>query len=178
MRFNEVLLRIKKVFFILIGSFLFTANVFAVKVGEEAPSFTLKNQDGINVSLTKNKNDKWLVLYFYPKAGTPGCTKQACAFRDAIKNIENEGAVVYGISMDSVESLKKFKEEHKLNFTLLSDEKGTISEAYDTKIPLLNISKRITFIIDPKFIIRSIDKDVDPALDAIKVSKKIQEFKL
>src|SRR6185503_4837742 len=108
-------------FIILIGV-LFSSLSFAIEVGNPAPLFSLKNQDGKIISLKDNKDKIWTVVYFYPKAGTPGCTTQACAFRDSVKAIEKEGAVVYGVSTDSVLALKEFQEKHHLNFDLLSDD--------------------------------------------------------
>jgi peroxiredoxin Q/BCP len=158
--------------------FILSSKVCALEVGNLAPLFSLKNQDGKVISLEQNKNKIWTVAYFYPKAGTPGCTTQACAFRDSIKQIEKQGAVVYGVSTDSVVTLKELQKQHHLNFDLLSDEDGKVSTAYGTKLPILTMSKRVTFIIDDKLMIRSIDKDVDPAMDAKKVAKQIQELKL
>ncbi|MBX9840142.1 MAG: peroxiredoxin [Silvanigrellaceae bacterium] len=156
--------------------FLFSSICFAIEVGSPAPLFSLKNQNGKIISLEENKGKTWTVVYFYPKAGTPGCTTQACAFRDSIKVITKEGAVVYGISTDSVSSIKGFYEKHHLNFDLLSDEDGKISVAYGTKMPILTMSKRVTFIVDEKLIIRSVDENVDPAFDAKKVAEKIKQF--
>ncbi|MBP6218452.1 MAG: peroxiredoxin [Oligoflexales bacterium] len=148
----------------------------AIDLGSKAPLFSLKNQDGELVSLEANLQKKWTVLYFYPKADTPGCTKQACAFRDSLKVIEKEGAVVYGISTNSVQDLKDFQKKYNLNFTLLSDPDATVSKQYDAKYPLLKIAKRYTYIVDPELKIRSIDTDVDPVLDAKKVSEKLIEL--
>lgn len=157
---------------ILIGSF-FTGFCYAIEVGSPAPLFSLKNQNGKSVSLEENKGKTWTVVYFYPKAGTPGCTTQACAFRDSINIIKKEGAVVYGVSTDNVSALKEFHEKHHLSFDILSDEDGKTSVAYGTKMPILTMSKRVTFIIDDKLVIRSVDENVDPALDAKKVAQKI-----
>lgn len=160
---------IKSVFTFLISVIPFTA--FGIEVGQKAPEFKTKNQDGLEFNLKQNENKSWTVLYFYPKAETPGCTKQACAFRDAIKIIEKENAKVYGVSTDSIEDLAKFKKNHKLNFDLLSDNDGKISSTYETKLPLVSYSKRHTFIIDPQLVVRHIDRDVDPAMDAKKVAE-------
>ena len=157
-------------------SFLLSSSLFAVQIGKTAPNFTLKNQDGGEFSLETNKGKVWTVLYFYPKADTPGCTKQACAFRDAIKVIEKENTRVYGVSTNSVKDLKKFQDKYKLKFELLSDEEGKVSKLYDTKIPLLKMSKRHTFILDPQLHVRFIETDVDPAMDAQVVANKIIEL--
>ena len=160
---------------LIVGALLQTVTLSAVALdlGEKAPQFKTKNQDGIEFSLQQNEGKTWTVLYFFPKSETPGCTKQACAFRDAIKVIEKENAKVFGVSTDSVEDLAKFKAHHHLSFDLLSDKDGKISEAYQTKFPLVTYSKRHTFIIDPNLIIRHIDRDVDPAMDAKKVAEAL-----
>ncbi|MCC7440667.1 MAG: peroxiredoxin [Bdellovibrionales bacterium] len=140
--------------------------------GDAAPAITAKTQSGEDFDLASRKG-KWTVLFFYPKAGTPGCTKQACAFRDSVKKIRDQGADVYGISSDDVEDQAKFHAEHKLTFTLLADPDGTAVRAYGAKMPILNLSKRWTFIIDPELKIRQVDRDVDPALDAQKVADSL-----
>lgn len=158
--------------------FGFSCGTLALNAGEIAPVFTLNDQNGEAVTLAANPNKTWTVLYFYPKADTPGCTKQACAFRDALKSVEDENAVVYGISTNTVADLKKFQDKYKLNFKLLSDRNGSISKKYGAKYPVVNIARRYTFIIDSDLVIRHIDKDVDPTLDAQRVSNKIKELKL
>lgn len=100
-----------------------------IKEGEQAPDFRLLNDEGKEVSLSGLKGKK-VVLYFYPKDDTPGCTKEACSFRDGFTEIKKKGAVVLGLSIDSVESHKKFKEKYHLNFPLLSDSKKEVVQAY------------------------------------------------
>lgn len=101
-----------------------------LKVGDKAPSFKLKNQDGKIISLTELKG-KPVVLYFYPKDDTPGCTKEACNFRDEFPKFGKLKVKIIGISVDSIESHKKFAEKYNLPFNLLSDEKKEIVEKYD-----------------------------------------------
>src|SRR6476469_4322713 len=100
-----------------------------LKVGQKAPAFTLLNDSGQKVKLSDLKGKK-VVLYFYPKDDTPGCTKEACAFRDGIDEIKARGAVVLGVSADSVDSHKKFKSKFDLNFALLADTDKKMVEAY------------------------------------------------
>ena len=100
------------------------------KTGETAPSFSLPDQDGNVVNLTDFKDKNPVVLFFYPKALTPGCTTQACGMRDIKKELEDRGVVAFGISPDPVARLPKFIEKHDLNFSLLSDEDHAIAEAY------------------------------------------------
>jgi thioredoxin-dependent peroxiredoxin len=147
-----------------------------LNVGDTAPSFKAKDQDGAEFNLESRKG-QWTVLFFYPKAGTPGCTKQACAFRDNIKKVREQGAEVYGISADTVDAQKKFHKEHQLNFTLIADPDDAIIKQYGTKMPVLSMSKRWTFILDPELKIRWIEKDVDPVLDSIRTAEKIAELK-
>ena len=146
-----------------------------LKVGDIAPGITLKTDDGEDFELQSRKG-KWTVLYFYPKAETPGCTKQACAFRDGIVQIRMLGAEIFGISADDVNTLKKFKANHSLNFTLLADPDLDVINKYGTKMPLLRMSKRWTFIIDPDLRVRAIEKDVDPVLDAKRVTEMLRAF--
>lgn len=147
-----------------------------LKPGDPAPLFTLKTQAGESFDLASRKG-QWTVLFFYPKAGTPGCTKQACAFRDAIKAIREEGAEVFGISMDTVEDQAAFHAEHRLGFALLSDPDGRVVKAYGAKMPVLTMARRWTFIIDPDLKIRQVERDVDPALDAKRVASEIARLK-
>ena len=101
--------------------------------GEMAPPFTLKADNNEKVSLSDYRGKK-LVLYFYPKDGTPGCTREAQQFRDLITEFEREEAVILGVSKDSVESHQKFKQKHNLPFTLLSDPEGKVLDLYGLMI--------------------------------------------
>jgi peroxiredoxin Q/BCP len=159
-----------------LSNVIFSKENTELKENSRAPHFTAPNQDGKEFDLASREGKGWTVLYFYPKAGTPGCTKQACAFRDAIQTIRNLGAEVYGISADTVADQKAFHEKHGLKFDLLADPEAKIIELYGAKMPLVKISKRWTFLIDPKLNIRWIEHDVDPMLDAQKVADKIKEL--
>jgi len=147
-----------------------------VAVGATAPNVTLQNQDGKTVSLADRKGKGWTVLYFYPKAGTPGCTTQACAFRDAIKVIQAKNAEVYGISADTVSAQKKFHKEHRLTFDLLADPKDEAISAYGVKRPGSELAKRWTFILDPNLVVRNVARDVDPLLDAKNCAAKLDKL--
>jgi len=105
-------------------------NMAELKIGNQAPAFTLLDQAGNKVSLKDFKGEKNLVLYFYPKAMTPGCTVQACGLRDSKRALSRYKAVALGISPDPVARLKKFEEKESLNFTLLSDEDHAVAEKY------------------------------------------------
>src|SRR5262249_14797079 len=125
------------------------------KVGQKAPDFTVMNDAGEKVKVSDFKGKK-VVLYFYPKDDTPGCTTEACAFRDGFDEIKQHGAVILGVSTDSVESHVKFKNKFNLNFTLLADTDKKIVEAYGTWKEKSMYGKkymsieRTTFIIDPQ----------------------------
>ena len=101
----------------------------AIKVGAPAPTFTLPDEDGKEISLA-DFTGKWVILYFYPKDDTPGCTAQACGFRDAFPEIAERNAVVIGISPDDGKAHRKFKTKYNLPFVLLVDAEHTIAEAY------------------------------------------------
>ncbi len=142
-------------------------------VNNPAPLFETKTQANTDFAM-KNQKGRWTVLYFYPKAETPGCTKQACAFRDNITKITSLGADVYGISTDTVDAQAAFHKKHSLNFTLLADPDAKITTMYGSKMPVMSMSKRWTFIIDPELKIRSINKDVDPVKDAQQVADTLK----
>ena len=102
-----------------------------LSVGEEAPDFELENQDGETVSLSAFEGE-FVVVYFYPRANTPGCTTEACEFRDAYDEFESRGVTVLGVSDDPISDLKEFEDDHDLPFRLLSDEDGSVASAYDS----------------------------------------------
>ena len=156
---------------------LFSAHLMAAtaELGSVAPNFKLKNQKGQEFDLAARKG-QWTVLYFYPKSETPGCTKQACAFRDRISKIRKMGAEVYGISINSVEDQKKFHKHHHLNFDLLADAEETVTNLYGAKMPDRAMANRWTFLLDPELKIRAIDKNVDPVQDPERVATKLKEL--
>ncbi len=168
----------KKIIVAFSSIFLFAALASAadVKVGDVAPPFKLKNQKNEDFDLN-SRQGQWTVLYFYPKAGTPGCTKQACAFRDNIDKIRAQGAEVFGISADSVTDQAKFYKEHHLNFDLLADSDASTAVLYGTKMPVMKMAKRWTFIVGPDLKIKKIEKDVDPIIDSEKMATVLSELK-
>lgn len=132
-----------------------------IEEGKKAPAFKLKNQDGKTISLADLKGKK-VVLYFYPKDDTPGCTKEACSFRDEFPSFGNLNAVILGVSADSMESHQKFIKKYNLPFDLLSDENKEVIEKYDVWKEKNNYGKkymgieRTTYVIDENGIIKKI----------------------
>ena len=133
-------------------------------VGQPAPAFKLQDQDGKWHSLGDYKG-KWVAIYFYPKDDTPGCTTQACSFRDNIFAFNKEGAVIVGISVDDVASHKEFAEKHGLPFTLLADSDKAVAKRYGvlkTYMGVMEMARRDTFLIDPEGRITKHYESVDP----------------
>ncbi|MDD5544294.1 MAG: peroxiredoxin [Acidobacteriia bacterium] len=129
-----------------------------LKEGDPAPDFQLPSQTGATVRLSDFRNKKNVVLYFYPKDNTPGCTKEACNFRDDISQFASKETEVLGVSLDSVESHQRFARKYDLNFTLLSDRDREVTDTYGVMGGWLGFkfAKRTTFLIDKGGIIRKI----------------------
>ena len=128
----------------------------AVKVGDIAPNFTLKSPNGSQVSLSDFKGQKNVVVYFYPKDDTPGCTKEACAFRDSHQVFQDAGAEVIGISDDSPQSHQQFAAKYNLPFTLLSDSGSKVRKLYEVPATLWILPGRVTYVIDKEGIVRHV----------------------
>ena len=145
-----------------------------LETGDKAPDFTLPNQDGKKVKLSDLKG-QWVLLYFYPKDNTPGCTKEACSMRDSMPQFDSEGLKVLGISIDSVESHKKFSQKHNLSFDLLSDKEKKVVKTYGVwgKKKFMGKefmgTRRMSFLIDPQGKIAKIYEKVKPAKHAQEV---------
>ncbi len=145
---------------------LLSAAVFAGEppaAGSDAPSFKLQDQYAEWHSL-EDYRGQWLAVYFYPKDGTPGCTTEACNFRDNIYAFKAIGAAVVGVSVDDVASHKKFSDKYKLPFTILADDNGDMSRAYGVlrDYKLLKLASRQSFLINPEGKIAKHYDDVDP----------------
>ena len=127
-----------------------------VKVGDTAPDFTLPSQSGEPVSLKDFIGKKSVVLYFYPKDDTPGCTTEACAFRDSYEVFKDAGAEVIGVSDDSPDSHQKFAAKHRLPFILLSDSGKQLRKLYGVPSTLGLLPGRVTYVIDKTGVVRHI----------------------
>lgn len=142
--------------------------------GGRAPSFSLPDQDG-NIHALADYRGRYLLLYFYPKDDTPGCTKEACALRDADPDFSKLDAAVLGVSADSVKSHKKFVEKYGLTFPLLADEDRSVVDAYGVWGPKKFMGreyegiKRISFLIDPEGKIKKVYESVKPEKHAEEV---------
>ncbi|MBO3463810.1 peroxiredoxin [Aetokthonos hydrillicola Thurmond2011] len=139
-------------------------------VGTDAPSFTVKDTNGNAVSLS-DFNGKTVVLYFYPKDDTPGCTKQACSFRDSREEYQNKDIVVLGVSADDEASHQAFTQKYNLNFPLLADTNQTLIKAYD--VDGGGYAKRVTYVIDGAGKIAHVDSSVNTATHANDILKQL-----
>jgi len=117
------------------------------KAGDKAPAITGKDQDGKTWKLSDHAGKKVVLLYFYPKDDTPGCTKQACGLRDRMGDLKKDGVEVVGVSVDSAESHQKFIAKHNLNFTLLADIDFKITDAFGVRMKDRPLSRRASFLI-------------------------------
>jgi len=152
-----------------------------LKAGSKAPNFILLDQDGKQHKLNDYRGH-WVLLYFYPRDNTPGCAKEACAFRDDLKIFKRKGVLVFGLSADSVASHKKFAEKYVLNFPLLADEEKQVLKKYGvwakkkiTGKPFYGI-KRSSYLVNPKGKIVKVYKTVKPAEHAQQVLEDLQEL--
>ncbi len=145
-----------------------------LEVNSRAPDFRLTDQDGRRVSLSDLRG-KWVVLYFYPKDDTPGCTVEAKGFEELRGEFENEGVVILGVSRDDITSHKKFCTKHGLNFHLLADTKGEVIKMYGAAGGVF--TRRITYLINPEGKISFVWKKVKPNGHAGEVLKKLREIK-
>ncbi|MDQ3535561.1 MAG: peroxiredoxin [Bacteroidota bacterium] len=150
-----------------------------LKVDQKAPDFTLPSTHKNNFTLSLDAKDTPCIIYFYPKDFTGGCTKEACEFRDSFEEFKDLNISIYGISRDNIATHMKFKKAYKLPFHLLSDEDGTVASKYGASLPLLNFTRRITYLLDENHIIRAVYTNLFDASQHIKemveeVNKKYQ----
>jgi peroxiredoxin Q/BCP len=153
-----------------------------LELGSQAPSFCLKDEEGKELCLEELRG-KWVVLYFYPKDNTPGCTREALDFSEKLEEFEKLGAVVLGVSPDSVESHKRFKEKRGIKVKLLSDESGEVLKAYGVWQKKKNFGReyygvvRTTYLIDPQGRIAYLWKRVKVKAHADKVLEKLNSLR-
>lgn len=160
----------KQVFFF--GAMILTAMSVEAAMpakGDPAPDFNGVQDAGEAVSLSDYRGT-WLALYFYPKADTPGCTKQACSLRDGITELSEDGIQILGVSIDSVKDQAAFKAKYRLPFPLLADKDGAVSRAYGVAAPLGLFARRVTFIISPEGRVADI-------IDAVNVTGHAQQVR-
>ena len=153
----------KNIFFIILASIILIGcggNTENLSVGSEAPNFTLQDSDDNSYTLSDFESKSPVVIYFYPKANTSGCTKQACGVRDDYAKFEESGIKIFGISVDSKESIKEFINDYQLNFPLLSDSDKKVAEAYGV-LNNIGVASRVTFIVDKQGNLANIIRDVD-----------------
>jgi peroxiredoxin Q/BCP len=159
---------------------LAVGNIFAgdspVETGKPAPDFTLEDQNGHEHSLSDFKG-QWVLIYFYPKDDTPGCTTEACTFRDRYTDISKSELKVIGISTDNVKSHKAFAVKYDLPFTLLADTSGEVSKLYGTKLPIINTARRQSFLINPEGIVIKIYEKVTPADHPEEILEDLKKLK-
>ena len=161
--------------------YLFRINVIAapiLKIGDDAPTFSLPGGEGKQVNLIDYKG-KWVVLYFYPKDDTPGCTREACQFRDDFKILETLGAKVIGVSVDDSFSHKKFAEKYNLPFPLLSDASGEVADRYGAlnNFLVIKLAKRYTYLINPQGKIAKIYLSVDTSRHSQEIIEDLKRLK-
>jgi peroxiredoxin Q/BCP len=136
-------------------------------VGAKAPDFEATNAQDAKVRFSTVKGTR--VIYFYPMDDTPGCTKEACAFRDAFRRYTDKGITIFGVSRDSEESHREFRENHQLPFSLAADESGAIQSAYGVPSKFPGIAARVTFLVDAQGKVKRVFEEVDPAVHADEV---------
>jgi peroxiredoxin Q/BCP len=153
-----------------------------IKVGDQAPDFTLPDQKGQPISLSNFIGKSDIVLYFYPKDFTPGCTAEACAFRDSYEIFKEMGAEVIGISSDAEQVHQSFAARHRLPFILLSDRDGSVRKRYGVSPMLGLLPGRVTFVIDKQGLVRHIfiaqfaaEKHVEEAMRVLQTLRKEYE---
>lgn len=153
----------KRLIAVMFGFLLSWGQAHALNPGDVAPDFSLLDQHQTLQTLSDYRG-QWVVVYFYPKNDTPGCTTEACSFRDNINGIIAKQATVLGVSVDSVESHQNFAKTHRLPFSLLSDSDGKVAASYNSILNLgvIKFARRNSFIIDPNGLIAKAYKGVDP----------------
>lgn len=148
-----------------------------LSIGDKAPHFEAQSYEGKTISLSDYAGKSIVILYFYPRDNTPGCTKEACSMRDGMDELSGLGIQVLGVSTDSVKSHEKFRDKFKLNFPLLSDKSKEIVKAYDVQSAFGSASRK-SFLIDKNGVIRHIWNKVKTSDHANEVMDKVKELGL
>ena len=166
----------------VVAGLLATVGILApaaeLKPGMKAPGFEARDQDGNLVKLADFSGKSNVVLYFYPKDDTPGCTKEACSLRDGYHAIQAAGAVILGVSADTAERHARFAKDYQLPFPLLADPGGSLLiRPYGVWVPVIGIASRVTFIIDKAGTIRDIVRKVDTAGHDRQVLASLEKLK-
>ncbi|MFC5051755.1 peroxiredoxin [Rubritalea spongiae] len=140
---------IKKLLRFVVPSSMCASMAFAapLKVGDQLPEVSCASHEGKKVSLSEFKDSEWVLVYFYPKADTPGCTKQACSLRDSYEVLTDKGVIIFGVSKNTVEEQKAFAEKYKLPFTLLADKDTKVIKAFGVpQFPGIGLAKRQAYL--------------------------------
>ncbi|MFD2784029.1 peroxiredoxin [Hymenobacter rubripertinctus] len=145
-----------------------------LQIGDQAPDFTLNTTSGEPFRLSDLRGQRNVVLYFYPKDDTPGCTAEACSFRDQYQDFQDLGAEVIGVSSDSEASHQKFTQKHRLPFPLLADAGGQVRKRYEVPRALLGLLPgRVTFVIDKQGLIQYVFNSMSRATDHVSTTKDV-----
>ena len=164
----------------LFSSLLIVTSALAAempKVGDKAPSIQAKDQNGKTVKLSDFAGKKAVLLYFYPKDDTPGCTKEACGLRDRMTDLEKDNVQVLGVSFDNGESHQKFISKYNLNFPLLVDTDGKIADAYGVRMTGKNMAKRVSFLIDRDGKIAHVTNDPKADVHLTEMKEAVEKLK-
>ena len=168
----------RSILWVLLMIPFFGAQAAELKPGDPAPGFELPDQDG-RVHRLSDYRSRWLVLYFYPKDDTPGCTREACEFRDDIGALKRMNVAVLGVSLDDVDSHRAFAKKYHLPFPLLSDDRGRVARSYGSlwKLGPVKFARRHTFIIDPDGGIAEIYRSVTPATHSDEIISRLEKLR-
>ncbi len=146
------------------------------KVGDKAPLIQAKDQDGKLWRLQDALGKQAVLLYFYPKDDTPGCTKEACGLRDRMGDLKKDNVQVIGVSFDPAESHQKFISKYNLNFPLLVDTDGQVADAYGAKMPNRNMARRVSFLIDKNGVIRHVTDNPSAAVHLDEMKEAVAQL--
>ena len=169
---------IRRALLALMSLFTVAAQAAVPSVGTPAPAFSLQDQAGKMRSLADWRG-QWVVLYFYPKDNTPGCTEEACTFRDDMEQLSALQAQVVGVSVDTTESHKAFAEKYHLPFPLLADSKAEVAASYGalTDLLVMKLAKRYTFLIDPQGRIAKAYLSVNTSKHSLEIINDLKQLK-